>query len=743
MKKIVLFLSVIMLCINGFAQQYLKVHQGNNVLFEKNISSIDSIKFNAANTIFNYGNDFESFNFDEIDSLTFGATADTTISDAIVRIIYNENAVTVINPLENQGVDVQTSGADVTVTSTAGLNDIEYHLSGSTTDGFLSISSDKRFTISLNNVSITNPDGPAIESTVNQTVSVKLADGTTNVLTDGSGSSKKGALQSKGLLIIKGTGSLAVTGVKKNGVHSNNGIKINSGNIQIVSAASDGVHCEYFTMNDGMLTVSSAGGDAIDASEGQIQINGGSIDITLATDDTKGMKTDANIDIDGGSILMNITGNQCKGIKSGMNTTINNGLINITASGSLVMEESGSGYDPSYCTPIKTDADLYINGGIITLNCTNTNLGGKGISVDSTLIINDGEITITTAGNGNTYTNSEGATDSYTGACIKGDGDVYIYGGTINCSSSGTGGKGINVEGTLTIGQAGADNDLLHLTVTTSGARFLVSGSSSGGGQPGGGPGGGPDDQNDYANPKAIKSMGNLTINSGVIVVTTTQTTEGGEGIESKNVLTINGGDLTITCVGDDAMNAANCINFNGGTIYCESTSNDGVDSNGSLNMTGGMLVSKGSRAPESGLDADNHPISITGGVIVATGGDASTNFTGGQKVVKYTGAGNRAIQIVNSSNEVILTYQLPAVSGGGGNPGGGPGGGGGPGSSTNLIMIFTDPQLTTGSYTLKYGGTITGGTNYHGYYTGATYSGGSTKTFTISSSQMTSVTVN
>ena len=46
--------------------------------------------------------------------------------------------------------------------------------------------------------------------------------------------------------------------------------------------------------------------------------------------------------------------------------------------------------------------------------------------------------------------------------------------------------------------------------------------------------------------------------------------------------------------------------------------------------------------------------------------------------------------------------------------------------------MTFSSPEFTVGTYTLKYGGTITGGTNFHNYYTGASYTGGSTKTVTV-----------
>ncbi|MBO4381914.1 MAG: hypothetical protein J5799_03125, partial [Bacteroidales bacterium] len=136
---------------------------------------------------------------------------------------------------------------------------------------------------------------------------------------------------------------------------------------------------------------------------------------------------------------------------------------------------------------------------------------------------------------------------------------------------------------------------------------------------------------------------------------------------------------------------------------------------------------------PEEAFDCDNNTFAITGGTIVGTGvsGNMFSNPTASactQHSLKYTGASNKDIQIVrNSDNAVILTFHIPTMSGGGGWPGGG--------GSSNAVLTFSSPELTQGSYTLKYGGTISGGTEFHNYYTGATYSGGSTKSFTVGSS--------
>ena len=337
--------------------------------------------------------------------------------------------------------------------------------------------------------------------------------------------------------------------------------------------------------------------------------------------------------------------------------------------------------------------------------------------------------TIETHGDGAAYVVSGSTKDSYTSACLRSDGNMEILAGTFNFTSTGAGGKGIKVgtssnSATLTIGTPGGNDNDLILNVTTTGERITVTSGGGGGWPPG--PGGG----GDYANPKGIKSRGNLTINSGTIRVNCTQTqNEGGECIESKAILTINGGDIEAYSKKDDAVNAASRLVINGGVYYAHSDANDGTDSNGTMELNGGFNISNGARSPEEGFDCDWNQFKITGGTCIGTGGGTSdpTSSVCTQPSLKINTQQNYAIQILKSDGTVICTYKCPAFTGGGG---------GGPGGGNGMVMLFTDPQLQTGqTYTIKYNGTISGGTNWNGYYTGnVSYSGGQSTTVTISS---------
>ena len=456
-------------------------------------------------------------------------------------------------------------------------------------------------------------------------------------------------------------------------------------------------------------------------------MNDGSLNINTSGTDSKGIKADNLVYINGGNLTIVNSGDMSKGIKADGDLNITGGIINITSSGSTVLESVNNQNVPAYCTAIKCDTDINITGGDFTITLPTSNHGGKGISTDGNLTIDGATMNITTQGDGATYTVSGSTKDAYTSACLRSDGNMSILSGNITLNSSGTGGKGINVgddshtTSTLTLGITGGNDDDLILNVTTSGERITISSGGGGGWPPGPGQGG------DYANPKGIKSRGNLTINSGNITVNCTQNNEGGECIESKATLTINGGNIETYSKTDDPINAAQNLTINGGTIYSHSDNNDGIDSNGTLFLNGGFAISNGARQPEEGFDCDNNQFKITGGTHIGTGGATSnpTQNVCTQPTLKINTQPGYAIQVLKSDGTVICTYQCPTFTGGGGG-----------GWGNNMVMLFTDPQLQTGqSYTVKYGGTISGGTNWHGYYTGnVTYTGGQSTNVNVNS---------
>ena len=162
--------------------------------------------------------------------------------------------------------------------------------------------------------------------------------------------------------------------------------------------------------------------------------------------------------------------------------------------------------------------------------------------------------------------------------------------------------------------------------------------------------------------------MAGVTVHGGRIAVTTAN--DGGEGLESKALLTINGGVLDLQCY-DDAINSGGDLVINGGYVYAGSSGNDAVDSNGKIFMTGGVVLAISTAgAPEVGIDTDDSKgLVISGGHLVAVGG-ASDNMvigsSGSQKTYKNTSvsASTYSGKYLVMEGDRLFTVKMPALSG-------------------------------------------------------------------------------
>ena len=211
--------------------------------------------------------------------------------------------------------------------------------------------------------------------------------------------------------------------------------------------------------------------------------------------------------------------------------------------------------------------NIYLEGG--TMNIAVTAAAAKGIKADGDMKISNGDITVKTTGGGAWDSDDKKTKAS---SCLSADGNTLISGGTLSLTSTGAGGKGIKVDGAITI------SDDAVISVTTTGA--------------------------------------------------------GGEGIESKTGISITGGQVTVNA-SDDAINAsyndetkgtsgAGDMTISGGKVYARSTGNDGIDANGNVYIKGGLVYAIGTSSPEVAIDANSEEqkkLYVTGGTIIAIGG--------------------------------------------------------------------------------------------------------------------------
>ena len=131
MRKIILSMAGLAAACNVQAQKSLFIYKNDGVALGVPTSSVEGLTFNSDNTIttltLTNGQTY-SYEIAAIDSFSVKETTE------VVTIAYNGLTAQVINPLAFHGVSVTVTGADVVVNSTS-TEELEYRISGTTTDG--------------------------------------------------------------------------------------------------------------------------------------------------------------------------------------------------------------------------------------------------------------------------------------------------------------------------------------------------------------------------------------------------------------------------------------------------------------------------------------------------------------------------------------------------------------------------------------------------------------------------------
>ncbi len=385
------------------------------------------------------GNTDSAYNADDlIENASFSST---------VTIAFGSSN-TITNPLASSGVSITESGGDVIITSTAKA--VEFIVSGNTPNGSLKIYSDNKFKLTLNGVIITNNDGPAINIQSGKRAFIVLADNTINTLTDGSTyatnmEDMKGTLFSEGQMIFSGNGTLNVNGNYKHGIVSDDYIRVRSGNINIINAATDGIHTNDAFIADGGTLNIKATSDGIECEEGHIVINNGTFTIQTGDDGiAASYDTDATIDpyvtINGGTF--NITTTSGEGIESKSTLTINDGTLVIK----------------TYDDGLNAGKALYINGAATYVYSSNND----GIDSNGILTITGGKTISVGAGSPEEGFDCDNNTFKITGGIIVG-----IGGATSMPTAT------VSTQRSVRLGGAGA-SQLVHIEASDGSAEALT-----------------------------------------------------------------------------------------------------------------------------------------------------------------------------------------------------------------------------------------------------------------------------
>ena len=242
----------------------------------------------------------------------------------------SEATIDLSNPTATDGVTV----SDGVITITKAGN---YKLTGTYSGQVKVEAADSDMVrLILNNATITNSTGAAINVVKADEVVIYTASGSTNTVSDGSSysdtasGSPDAAIYSKSDLTLAGEGTLKVEGNYEEGIHTSDGLVIASGTLEVTAANTGIKGKDYVDILDGTVTV-TATKDGIkatndtDGNRGWVRLSGGTVNISAGDD---GFKAERVLEISGGTL--NITQSN-EGIEA-QYINILDGTVNVTSS---------------------------------------------------------------------------------------------------------------------------------------------------------------------------------------------------------------------------------------------------------------------------------------------------------------------------------------------------------------------------------------------------------------------------
>ena len=597
------------------------------------------------------------FTISDITNMLVVKSQESAVKANTVNIVYNGSTatVTMADNVSNY-VTAEVSGAHVTITQTntdaIDGDEITYVLSGSTTDGSLTLDGSYKCTVSLAGLTMTNPSGAAINITNKKRIQLSVKEGTESTLTDGTGGSQKACVYSKGQLQLQGKGTLNVVGNTKHAIKSGDYISVKNLTLNITKAVGDGISCEeYFLMKSGSVIINGVGDDGIQCDLGGDSSTG---ETTDHDDEDSG-----NIYLEGGTLNITVTAAAAKGIKADGDMRISGGAVTVKTTGGGAWDSDDKKTKASSC--LSADGNMTISGG--TLNLTSTGAGGKGINGDGSFTATGGTMTIKTSGN------AVVASSSGTISTVSSSQQLDRYKSDYKSSP-----KGIKIDGAITI----SDNAVISVTTTGAGGE-------------------------------GIESKTNINISGGQVTVNAkddainSSYNDATKGTSGAADLTISGGYVYARSTGNDGLDANGNCYIKGGLIYAIGTTTPevAIDANSEeqkkLYVTGGTIIAIGGLESGSSLTQSCYSTSSwnkntwyamtvgsetfafqtpsSGGSTLVVSGASQPTLKSGVTVSSGTkifdGVGYTDGTVTGGSNVNLSSYTGGGGPGGGGSPGG------------------------------------------------------------------------
>ena len=554
------------------------------------------------------------------------------------------------------GTKATVDGSTITIQN-AGV----YRISGNLTDGQIIIDANKTdfIWLILDNASITNTTGAAIYAKQSDKVTITLAEGSKNSVTDGKtysySSNEKtptACIYSKDDLSINGTGALTVTSNSTNGISTTNDFKLVSGTLNI-TAAQDGIRGkDSVAIKGGTITI-DAKNDGIKSTNdtedehGFLYIEDGTFQITAGND---GFQAEKSLWIKDGAFAITTNGgskNAEKKQEMRPGKDFPGQQPSATSTPSVTDSANAETTESTSYKGIKAGNDLYITGGTFIIDSCDDSLhsnatvtidqgsftiqsGDDGIHADNQLTINNGSIIVT---------------ESYEGLEST---DIVINDGVIDVTASDDGinagsGSESSSEPHPPMG-GGQTTSTSNCSITFNGGTITVS-----------------------ANGDGIDANGSITQTGGSIVVN--GPTTGGDGaLDYDNTYTMNGGTLIATEI--SGMSQAPSTDSKQNTIYVNFEST--LEAGNKLKLcdsTGNAILSHTTTKVSNGIILSSPSIKQ---------GETYTLYNGTKQLCAITPSAS--VTCVTDSGASSTIAEIGGGRRGQGGPGGGPNGQKGPG---------------------------------------------------------------
>lgn len=389
-------------------------------------------------------------------TLSFASTGDPSSDDDISTTAFKGKITIRFSPTGDASVTgdsygyVTVDGNKVTVNNTGG-EVLVYELTGTTSDGFFKVYGVKKQAIVLNGVSITNPDGAALNNQNKKRTFIAVYGN--NTLSDSEAASYaqegeedlKAVLFSEAQLVFSGSGLLTVNALNKQ---------------EKSAIATD----DYIRLMNSPTIKVNAGNGAGHGLKGKdyVQLSGGSLAVSTVGDMKKGISTDDYVLVEGGTHIVTVTGGVAwdeedseysgtAGVKADNYFAMTGGSLSIKNTGEGGKGINAGSYD--YDEANHTLSDSYVSGGTLTVTTTGrevNDVSAKGIKIGWVTKEGSGDRAKVTGYAGRLIISGGAVTVNSTyGEGLEVKGDLSFEGGETYVSS--TNEDAINCQGELTV----------------------------------------------------------------------------------------------------------------------------------------------------------------------------------------------------------------------------------------------------------------------------------------------------